>query len=58
MSSELGLLKEKLSQNKPVEGEPLDVFTQHQTRRHEELSEVECVNSFFFVFFELEAGVL
>lgn len=41
-----------------MKGEPLDVFTQHQTRRHEELSEVERVDSFFFVFFELEAGVL
>lgn len=42
----------------PVEGEPLDVFTQHQTRCHEELSKVKRVNSFFFVFFKLEAGVL
>lgn len=44
--------------NGPVEGEPLDVFTQHQAGRHEELGEVKRVDSLFFVFFKLEAGVL
>lgn len=41
--------------NRPVKGEPLDIFTQHQARRHEELGEVERVDPLFFVFFKLQA---
>lgn len=44
--------------DRPVEGEPLDVLAQNQTRRHEELGEVQRVDSFLFMLFELQTRVL
>ena len=42
----------------PVEGQPLDVFTQHEARGHQQLGEVQRVDAVLLVLLELEAGVL
>lgn len=42
----------------PMKGEPPHVFTQHQTRGHEELREVQRIDPFFLVLLELKARVL
>lgn len=41
-----------------MKGEPPHVFTQHQTRGHEELGEVQSIDPFFLVLLELKARVL
>lgn len=42
----------------PMEGEPPHVLAQHQSGRHEELSEVQSINPFFLVLLELKARIL
>lgn len=42
----------------PMKGEPPHVLAQHQSGRHEELSEVQSIDPFFLVLLELKARVL